>query len=211
MLNRSRTLFLFSSLAILLVLLLIIPFYLFFDLQIAKSAYGLKGTFWVTGAKAISLLASKHAIQTISFAVLIAGAVDALAYGLSMRARSLLLVGMSSMTAMLIGDELKWFFGRCRPPLFFEDGSYGFTWFSGKGIQNSFPSGHTLRAFSVATAVALVLPRLRFPAIFLAVLVGVSRVVAGRHYPSDVMFGCLIGIVCAVWSFHFLFPVDENK
>ncbi len=211
MLSRSQTLVLFTSLAALMLILLIIPFYQYFDLSIAESAHGLKGSFWVAVGKFLSSLASKHVIQTISFAALIMGAVDAFVYGLNTRARSILLLGLSTMSAMLIGDELKWFFGRCRPPMYFDDGSYGFTWVSNKYLQNSFPSGHTLRVFSFATALALILPRLKFLPPVLAVLVGVSRVVVGKHYPSDVMFGCFIGVTCAIWCHFILFSGDEKK
>jgi len=57
----------------------------------------------------------------------------------------------------------------------------------------SFPSGHTLHAISF-TLVALAY----YPALFVllvpfTVMVALSRVVLGLHYPSDVLAACLIG------------------
>ncbi|ACS81339.1 phosphatase PAP2 family protein [Maridesulfovibrio salexigens] len=205
MIDSSKRLSFCTAVGALVTLLLVVLFYQSFDLPIAQAAHSLKGTFAITIGKMFSNLASKHVIQTISFLALIAGTVDATLNGLQNRSRAMLLVAFSTMTAMLIGDELKWFFGRFRPPVFFEDGSFGFTWFSGKYMQNSFPSGHTLRIFSLTTAIALLLPRKKYIPIILAVLIGISRVVVGKHYPSDVIFGCFIGTSCAFWAHYFLF------
>ncbi|WP_421903356.1 phosphatase PAP2 family protein [Maridesulfovibrio sp.] len=205
MTDNPKRLSLYTTAGALAALLLIVLFYQSYDLPIAKAAHTLKGTFAITLGKLLSDLASKHVIQTISFLALLGGSIDAMLGGLRTRSRALLLLAFSTMTAMLIGDELKWFFGRCRPPLFFEDGSYGFTWFSGKYLQNSFPSGHTLRIFSLATAIALILPRKKYIPFILAALVGISRVVVGKHYPADVIFGCFIGITCALWTHYFLY------
>jgi undecaprenyl-diphosphatase len=63
--------------------------------------------------------------------------------------------------------------------------------------DHSFPSGHTTAIFSVlvplmyvsAWALGLLLP--------LAILVGISRIYLGLHYPSDCLAGCLIGTLTA--------------
>ncbi|SDL50945.1 PAP2 superfamily protein [Maridesulfovibrio ferrireducens] len=188
-----------------LTLISIVLFYQLLDLPIAKGAHALKGSFLVTLGKGISALASEHVVQTITFATLLTGVCDAVVNGQSMRSRSLLFIALATGSAMLIGDELKWFFARCRPLLFFEDGSYGFTWFSDKYLKHSFPSGHTLRAFSLTCSVALLLPKRRCLPLILAVLIGLSRVVVGKHYPSDVIFGAFIGMTCAAWSYYFIF------
>ncbi len=109
---NPRKLALYTLLFGIVTFALISFFYLSLDLPIAEAAHSLKGTFIVTAGKLISDLASKHVIQTITFITLVAGAIDAIFYGLSLRAKSILLVSMSTMTAMLTGDELKWLFGR---------------------------------------------------------------------------------------------------
>jgi membrane-associated phospholipid phosphatase len=57
----------------------------------------------------------------------------------------------------------------------------------------SFPSGDAALAFGAAVALGIVSPRLRWPAVLLAVAIALSRVVVGAHYPGDVLAGALIG------------------
>ena len=64
--------------------------------------------------------------------------------------------------------------------------------------SSSFPSGHAASAAAFATGVALEDPRLAVPVAALAVGVGLSRVVTGVHYPSDVVAGAAIGVACAL-------------
>ena len=58
--------------------------------------------------------------------------------------------------------------------------------------NQSFPSGHTMAAFSLATVWAKERPRDRELAYALAALVGLSRMSLKQHWPSDVFFGAAI-------------------
>ncbi|RYG79401.1 phosphatase PAP2 family protein [bacterium] len=57
----------------------------------------------------------------------------------------------------------------------------------------SFPSGHTLHAVSFTVIVLAAFPLLAWGVAPLALLIALSRVVLGLHYPSDVLAGALIG------------------
>ncbi|MDH4351139.1 MAG: phosphatase PAP2 family protein, partial [Gemmatimonadota bacterium] len=69
----------------------------------------------------------------------------------------------------------------------------------------SFPSGHASAAFAVATAYWLARRDLTgspgaagWAAVGAAATVGVLRVVAGKHFPTDVIAGALLGIAGGV-------------
>ncbi|MBW2519436.1 MAG: phosphatase PAP2 family protein [Deltaproteobacteria bacterium] len=57
----------------------------------------------------------------------------------------------------------------------------------------SFPSGHTMTAFSVWGVMAVGLPILSPFYLAMAILIGLSRVFLGLHYPTDVLVGALLG------------------
>ncbi len=93
--------------------------------------------------------------------------------------------------ATLISHSLKLVVDRARP-VFDEPVA--------TALGPSFPSGHALgSAAFCATVAVLLLPRARRPRLLLAgavavsVLVALSRVLLGVHYPSDVTAGLLIG------------------
>jgi membrane-associated phospholipid phosphatase len=74
--------------------------------------------------------------------------------------------------------------------------------FSGVGVDPaistpsdpSFPSGHTLTAFAAAAVIASYHPRLRWPVLALAALVGFSRMYLGVHFWLDVVAGAALGL-----------------
>jgi len=70
------------------------------------------------------------------------------------------------------------------------------------GARRSFPSGHTAVAFAVAISYWLDGKDRRRPAHWVvlggAVFVGVSRVAAAQHFPSDVFAGAILGSTTAL-------------
>jgi undecaprenyl-diphosphatase len=58
----------------------------------------------------------------------------------------------------------------------------------------SFPSGHTMTAFSIALVVSYYYPSLEATLFFLAMSIAVSRIVLGMHFLSDVLAGAVLGV-----------------
>jgi undecaprenyl-diphosphatase len=61
--------------------------------------------------------------------------------------------------------------------------------------QFSFPSGHTMSAFSIALVVSYFYPSLEGTLFFLALSIAVSRIVLGMHFLSDVLAGAVLGVM----------------
>lgn len=66
----------------------------------------------------------------------------------------------------------------------------------------SFPSGHATFFFAMATAIYLYNKKWGVFFFTAAILMTISRVIAGIHYPSDIVVGALIGITVASVVFH---------
>lgn len=66
----------------------------------------------------------------------------------------------------------------------------------------SFPSGHAAAAFLFATVLASFYPALAMPAFTIATLIGLSRILLGVHYPTDIAAGALLGVCCAAFALH---------
>jgi undecaprenyl-diphosphatase len=60
--------------------------------------------------------------------------------------------------------------------------------------QFSFPSGHTMTAFSIALVLSYFYPVLEGTLFFLALSIAFSRIVLGMHFLSDVLAGMVLGV-----------------
>ena len=74
----------------------------------------------------------------------------------------------------------------------------------------SFPSGHTASSFAAATALYLHDRRYGIPALVLAGLVGISRVYLLVHWPTDVIAGAVIGVLCALSVYAMMDHVSQR-
>lgn len=75
----------------------------------------------------------------------------------------------------------------------------GLTYLVSKPRDYSFPSGHAGSSFAAAWVMFRQLPGCYgIPALVLAILIALSRLYVGVHYPSDVLFGVLDGIAISL-------------
>jgi undecaprenyl-diphosphatase len=58
----------------------------------------------------------------------------------------------------------------------------------------SFPSGHTMTAFSIVLVLSYFYRGVEIPLYFMAASIAVSRVVLGMHFLSDVLAGAILGV-----------------
>jgi membrane-associated phospholipid phosphatase len=86
---------------------------------------------------------------------------------------------------------LKYFFFRPRP---YDTMPVKFLGFDVE-LGTSFPSGHTQRAFSGAVILGTLYKKYRLPLFVLALLVGISRIYIGVHYPLDTLVGAMNGLL----------------
>lgn len=67
----------------------------------------------------------------------------------------------------------------------------------------SFPSGHAAFFFALAMVVYFYNKKWGIWFFLAAILMGLSRIIAGVHYPSDIIGGAIIGIFTAYLIFYF--------
>jgi undecaprenyl-diphosphatase len=95
--------------------------------------------------------------------------------------------------AALLANGLKHLIGRPRPKFVHSgDWQMAFSWASG---LDSFPSGHSAASFAVTTVLAIRFPFFGPLCIAVALFVGLSRVLRGSHFPTDVLGGAVIGVL----------------
>lgn len=109
-------------------------------------------------------------------------------------------LGLSFLFSGIVVQGIKNFVFAPRPRLFFEQGQY-LHFLDGVSMANyaSFPSGHTATVFALATVYAIYthskLKQLFY--LWLAVLVGYSRIYLAQHFLLDVIIGAIIGTATA--------------
>lgn len=108
-------------------------------------------------------------------------------------------VALTAVAGVLVYKLLKEYLVRERPFIRFGEIVCG----AAPLDRYSFPSGHTLHAVSFTLLYGSYVPQLLWILVPLALLIALSRVILGLHYPSDVIVGAALGMLLALASLFF--------
>ena len=109
---------------------------------------------------------------------------------------SALAMGVTTLIAALTSDVMKYFFARVRPDFVAQLDPI---------TSPAFPSGHANNAAVVYTLFIMLVPQARHPlwqltAATMILLTGVSRIMLGVHWPTDVLGGWMMGASFALMA-----------
>lgn len=157
-----------------------------FDNFIYNIVINLKSDFMTNVMKGITFLGSVKFIIIINVLLFI--------YSMVKKKYNLLLITISSITSPIVNNILKVIFKRPRPIIInmIEEGSY------------SFPSGHSMISILFYGSIIYLLNKYKIKHCklisiilsMLILLIGISRIYLGVHYPSDVLGGYLTAGIC---------------
>lgn len=131
--------------------------------------------------------------------------IGTLAYGYVQHDKTVQENGYELLVASAINvaatEWLKRVFNRTRPA----DAYPGEVFVSSPSSGKSLPSGHTSQAFALATTLTIQYKKwyVWVPAYTWATAIGYSRMYLGKHYPSDVLAGAVLGAGSS-WLGHFI-------
>lgn len=105
-------------------------------------------------------------------------------------------VGLSLVAALFsrlgIVELIRLFWERKRPFLYFNPESINLL--IAKINEPSFPSGHTAFFFALATVIYLHHKKIGIVFLFLSLIIGISRIFVGVHWPTDILVGIIAGV-----------------
>ncbi len=125
---------------------------------------------------------------------------------------TLLLVILATVGGAILGLVLKEIFARQRPDIAFR---------LMKENSLSFPSGHSMMSAIVYLSLGALLARMEDEriikvyiisvAMFLSLIIGLSRIYLGVHYPTDVLAGWVIGTVWASFCWFIVWYIESQR
>ncbi|CAN5423424.1 hypothetical protein BH11BAC2_BH11BAC2_12190 [soil metagenome] len=145
----------------------------------------------------IAQVATKFGEGIVPIGITCAFAAGGLIFKDNRALRTGVLAAEALVHSAILGYAMKASLGRARPTTEAKDGKLGFfEEFNDETKHNSFPSGHTIIAFTLATVVAteysntIWVPVVCYSA---ATACGLSRIVLEKHWTSDVLMASMLG------------------
>jgi membrane-associated phospholipid phosphatase len=106
--------------------------------------------------------------------------------------KEIVLVFFSGSIAWVIATVLKYIFHTSRPNVLLSD-VYPLI----SKTDFSFPSGHATSFMALGVAIFLTHKKAGYVFMLLALLIGLARIVAGVHFPVDILGGFVLGVLVA--------------
>ncbi len=122
------------------------------------------------------------------------------------RIREIAVFFASGLVGWLLVEFFKAAFSHPRPFIVFSEISPLFI----HGGTDSFPSGHATFFASLATSIFLYHKKAGYILFACALLVGLARIIAGVHFPLDIIAGYILGIVMAI-LFNRIFRTSKKS
>lgn len=179
--------------------------YLWFDRPIAL---WLNRAFGVTRVPAALIDSPLFSTSFISaFAFVLCGLVATSGRRFSTLGTAITMCVISTVSAVLVKDQLKFIFGRTWPDTwaqgilsFVRSDVYGFHYFQSGRSFESFPSGHAAVAAAVLSVPWFLFPRLRVFAAACIFAIDVVLVTNNLHFLSDVIAGSFLGFSTGLFT-----------
>ena len=119
---------------------------------------------------------------------------------------------ISGVLTGFLSNGAKAFFDTPRPASILDHASFQII--DNPLMHSAMPSGHTMTAFSICTAMFFTAPKPLKKYLFilwlLAIGAGCSRIAVGAHWPSDVLVGAAMGIFCGLLACRLVGLVPPN-
>ena len=122
--------------------------------------------------------------------------------------KSILQIFATAFLAWLVSKIIKHFYFSPRPFILLEDIKTLFI----HGLNDSFPSGHTTFASALAMSTYFYTNHRIGSWFFMgAILIGLSRIIAGIHWPLDILGGLILGLIVALILFLTIFKQKKKR
>jgi membrane-associated phospholipid phosphatase len=126
--------------------------------------------------------------------------------------RAAFLLATSYVVTALVAQVLKYSFDMPRPKAYFADQASKIHFVKGLYVLtvHSFPSGHTVTAFSAGVVITYLVRNKAWGLVTLlvAILVGYSRMYLSQHFFEDVMAGSVVGVLV---TFMWVTYIDRKR
>ena len=117
----------------------------------------------------------------------------------------------SLATAGILCNIIKYILGVARPKYFFFEGFERVDFFNALHKANSFPSGHTQAAFTLAVLLIIYANKYYWIIFTIAALMGISRIFMSMHFPSDILFGAYLGSLIPILLYKLYYESKMDK